>query len=351
MANEPLCFDFHGRLLLVIEARAIRYRPVLALLARTFSAFRAPRPALGGPSLTVVLGPFEPDLKNRHLVDGAFHVAAGSVFRRYRHKLARWKFEVDGLEDAATRVRIEGNAFSYLVFPYESIHQMILFKLGREGLVFLHALGVARDGRAGLIIGRSGVGKSLLGGKFLRDGYRLLGDDTVFLDGSGAVYGFPLPLGLRSIGASLRDYGVRMTLADRALFLLTRIIKAATLGHIGLLFKLSAARLGNRLAMSARLEYAVFALPSASFSLAAETDSGRFLDRVASCGSFETVLLDKLLEAYLYIFPESRLKDLPEEQRGICASAFASPSLFQAGIPGVLRESVYADLRRALPHG
>ena len=199
-------------------------------------------------------------------MDGCYSVGDGRISCEYRHKIARWKIDITGLEDAETVLRVEGNLFSFLVFPYESIHQLIVFKLGRAGAAFLHSLGVVKDGGALLIIGRSGVGKSTLGGKFVRDGFRLLGDDTVFVNAEGQVLGFPLPIGLRRL--SMEEYGVRLGLSDRLLFLLTRIIKWATLGRIGLLFKLSSRRLKDKLVLGAPMETAIFAIPGDSISLA-----------------------------------------------------------------------------------
>jgi hypothetical protein len=299
------------------------------------------------------VGRFVPDLKNLHRVDGCWFVGRDLVYREYAHKVARWRAEVRGLEGPHSALRVEGNLFSFLVFPFETVYQLVLFKLGAAGLAFVHALGAEKDGTARLLIGRSGIGKSTLGGRFLRDGHRLLGDDTVLLDAGGTVWSFPVPIGLRS--ASMEGYGVRMGPADHALLLLTRLIKGVTLGRISLFFKLSALRLGpDRLARRAPLGRAVFALPGPDVSVRAEPDPAAFARRAARCSRFEFVLMDKLLEAYAYVFPASGVDRFFEGQEAILRAAFARGRLGLATLPGTLAADTYPRLEAAmaaLDHG
>jgi hypothetical protein len=65
--------------------------------------------------------------------------------------------------------------------------------LKRQGLYLLHAAGVARGGRAILLPGTTGAGKSTLAVALGRVGFGLLGDDTVFLERNGGLnaLGFP----------------------------------------------------------------------------------------------------------------------------------------------------------------
>ncbi len=60
--------------------------------------------------------------------------------------------------------------------------------LKTKGIFPLHAAGLERNGKGILFPGKSGCGKSTLALHLLRSGYRLLGDDTVFvrMDGKGA---------------------------------------------------------------------------------------------------------------------------------------------------------------------
>jgi hypothetical protein len=65
----------------------------------------------------------------------------------------------------------------------------------RAGHTFVHAAGVEKDGRAILFPSRSRVGKTALVAHFVQTlGWRLLGDDLVFLSADGTSHGFPRPM-------------------------------------------------------------------------------------------------------------------------------------------------------------
>jgi hypothetical protein len=66
-----------------------------------------------------------------------------------------------------------------------------------EGLVFVHAGAVARDGRAILLPGRSFAGKSALVAALLEDGAEYLSDEFAVVDAGGRVHPYARPLGLR----------------------------------------------------------------------------------------------------------------------------------------------------------
>lgn len=70
----------------------------------------------------------------------------------------------------------------------------LLELLKRHGLFGVHAAGAAIDGRAAILAGASGSGKSTTALALLLDGWSLLGDDILFLRADGArptVLGFP----------------------------------------------------------------------------------------------------------------------------------------------------------------
>ena len=79
---------------------------------------------------------------------------------------------------------------------YGAIFRALLDRV--TGWLVLHAAALERDGRAYLVAGPSGTGKTTLALGLLERGYRLLSDDFAPLHReAGLVYPFPKPLGIR----------------------------------------------------------------------------------------------------------------------------------------------------------
>ena len=83
----------------------------------------------------------------------------------------------------------------------------------RPDLVWLHAAAVARDGRALLIVGPGGSGKSSLATELVDMGYCYLGDDVIPVDPvSGTAYPFPVTPAVRSAPGGRLPRGAVATL-------------------------------------------------------------------------------------------------------------------------------------------
>jgi len=71
--------------------------------------------------------------------------------------------------------------------------------LGERRFLLLHAACVERDGRALILTGESGSGKSTMSALLMDAGWRFLGDEFVLVDpASGSVFPFPRPVSLKN---------------------------------------------------------------------------------------------------------------------------------------------------------
>jgi hypothetical protein len=158
-----------------------------------------------------------------------------------------------------------------------------------RGLEVLHASGVAIDGRAALITGAAGAGKSSLAAALLRAGGQLLSDDAVALqvrDGALLAYAGSLALQLRAsederLGASERvalgdPAGV---VEDKRRYVSTAAPPPAPLGGLFLL-----ERSAEQPAVQPLAAVSPFALLASTFNLSVRTPERlqRQLDLVAA---------------------------------------------------------------------
>ena len=71
--------------------------------------------------------------------------------------------------------------------------------LGERHFLLLHAATVERDGKALILTGESGSGKSTMAAVLMSQGWRLLGDEFALIDpASGEAHPFPRPISLKN---------------------------------------------------------------------------------------------------------------------------------------------------------
>jgi hypothetical protein len=75
--------------------------------------------------------------------------------------------------------------------------------LSARGFIGFHAAGLVKNGRAILLRGASGSGKSVLACAAVERGWQVLSDSTVWMDPQGGWWGFPWWLHLRRSAAAL----------------------------------------------------------------------------------------------------------------------------------------------------
>jgi hypothetical protein len=136
----------------------------------------------------------------------------------------------------------------YLVEPALSI------LVAEGGSVLLPAAGIVRDGRADLLIGRSGSGKSSLSVRALMAGLPMLGDDQVHIAGNGLCTRFPRRIRVYDdlvrtapLAARRLPSGLRLQLGLRS------IARRLTWGSVRPSARVDAAQIGGRLAVPTAL--------------------------------------------------------------------------------------------------
>lgn len=206
-------YAFLDRVGLEIEGLS---RFAIADLNEKFLAFRSD--ARPSASIRVKIGPFVPDLAGATNVDHHYFIRKNYVyFREYLPGIA-FEAEIRGLEEDAIEIRFHVLGKSRLLpanllYPDWALHAHILqplleCKLGMQGIFLMHAGGVAKQGKALLLIGRGGSFKTTYCFRLVGKGFDFIGDDLVMFD-EGKVYPFP-------IHAAYFDYHLRHGLVSES---------------------------------------------------------------------------------------------------------------------------------------
>lgn len=256
---------------------------------------------LDGADLTFRVAPFEPRQGSNVRLFNTYRVDAGYLARTSTYKIARWTYDIAGLDSHRWTLQLDGNTAAHAMMHHLVMTPWLQLALSVRALIPVHAAAAVRpeDERGVVLAGRRGIGKTVLMGRLLRRGYHVVSEDRVFLK-AGAVHGLRVPVNLKydrhDPGLAALPAGVRRRLKRNAL------IAALTRGYIGLHEPVDLeVLLPDRLAPSCRLTRLVY-LQSAPDLMIEDADAALTAHRIILGNRLDdSPTLEELL-AYQFCF-------------------------------------------------
>jgi len=141
------------------------------------------------------------------LINRKFWVAPDYFACADTYKVLSWKVEIRGWDSGRVRLRIEPGGLGTVALGSRLIDCTVRYLLALKGAPVVHCCGVVIGGRASLLSGRSGVGKSTLAMQLVGLGAALLGDNWVGIH-NGQAWSFHTPV-------SVHDYNVARNIYER----------------------------------------------------------------------------------------------------------------------------------------
>ena len=157
----------------------------------------------------------------------------GYVFEQ-RYKGGCWRVMMDRLE-APCRVHVRASRLGRAMVAQAGVGSVLRYLLGGRGVAWLHAAVLVRAGRVVVLAGPSGVGKSQLVLRAIRDGWRYLTDDhaLVTVGRAAGVGGITTPVLVRSYGGWPEGLDCPPCLAQARRW--ASALRRLTWGHINLM--------------------------------------------------------------------------------------------------------------------
>ncbi len=202
---EPAYFDLDG----ICQLKVYGDRGLVSAVSKELAFYRVdPQKAPNALDLEIELNrlkAFKPSSNPRELPPYDFFS---------RHKLARWALRFERLSQPPYRVRFYGNAFSELIVSKQIVEPMIRVLAQTLGFVFVHSAGLVKEGRAVVVAGGGGSGKTRLLLQWIKQGHPFLSDDfTILSSGRARRYVTPLRIGARLLNES--GMGKNLAAIDR----------------------------------------------------------------------------------------------------------------------------------------
>jgi len=149
------------------------------------------------------------------------------------YKGADWRMGTASLDPRDMKVGVAAGVLGRVMVAQAGVGSLVRWMLGRGGFAWVHAAALVRDDRTLLLAGPSGVGKSQLVLRAVRDGWRYVTDDHALVHERG-VSGLTTPILLRGYGGW--PCGLKYPLKLRGRRALARAARCLSRGRIDPMF-------------------------------------------------------------------------------------------------------------------
>lgn len=255
--SQVRSYDVHGLLSLSVSTRSSMLKRYLDNIHGQLHGFRSSKQSHA--RLSIVVGPFEPDLEGTELLDDSFWVKDGYLFTRGERKFASWRLEVT-LTDEDIVCRVDTNLAGAVTKPHFFAEFLIQYALARHGASVIHAAALEKDGQVILLPGSSGGGKTTICMTLMDSGFSFLGDNYTIIY-RGRAYSYPSPLNVFSYNLVPQ---IRMSLGRRGLLdlRLRLLLYQLSGGYLKIFKKVDPAAVVPRMSDSGEIRTVCFLTPS-----------------------------------------------------------------------------------------
>ena len=242
------------------------------------------------------------------------------------------------------------NTFASPVVAGNTVPTLLRLALDRKRAVLLHGSAAEKDGKALVLCGRSGAGKTLASARLASRGWRHLGDDSCLVR-AGRIFGFLQPMTLRFTYDVRSLLGVKFSAWEQASIAAKSLLAKATAGRIGLLTSVDPRRVfGSSLCEAADAGDFVLMRGSQGDALGRVEveDRERILQDALANLRFECRELDTYLEAFCHAFPDSPLAGFWRRQAETLDQALKASRCHAWTAPARLSDTAIEGLLSAL---
>jgi hypothetical protein len=168
---------------------------------------------INDPDIILNIGKFTPSNNNCYLVDHKYHIKENYFYCKDSNGKARWEVEIDGFEHSPTVINFNGKMqrrYRILapdILPQDSILLPIIeLLLGEKGFLLTHSGGIVEEGKAIILLGRSGNLKTTIIMDAVKHNHKILGDERLILHASDSSKAYVFPIFSQILDYTLENF-------------------------------------------------------------------------------------------------------------------------------------------------
>jgi hypothetical protein len=254
----------------------------------------------------VYLGNFIPCNNDCIILEDKYYIKKDYFFcNKDIYKFTKWQFELNGIDQEKTIVKIHSNFFGYMWMAGFIVEFLIHFKMNLKGHPIIHASAVSKKNYGIIFSARGGGGKTTLAMKLLNNGFNLLGDNFVIIK-NGRILSYLTPLNIFKYNLT-PIINSHLTIRQKLILNLKNILYKVSLNYIKIFTTLNTKKLfPNKLRDEIKLNNVFVIIPSNEYSVD-RISKLELVDYLLYNQKLDTLLFLPYIFEYSYIFPDSKL--------------------------------------------
>lgn len=300
MKKTTITFDFYG-ILSVTLAGNVNSRAARRFVRR-YKHYLSEKQTARAPDVTIDFSPPEVATESTYLFNH-YRVSRNLLTVKNRYKISHWVSQISPYGQFPCLVRLDGNLPAQISMVDFTLGYWLIWFLSLKGYMPIHAGAVSKGGEGTLLAGRRGVGKTMLVGRLLERGYKMVSEDRVFLN-DGVIHGFRLPANIKY---DRKDPGIaRLPFRVKARTLRNRLLSVLTMNYLTLLEPVPLETLlPGKLIDSARASRLLYLQSGPTFSVESVDDKRTISEQIVRGNMLDFLKLRQEQTAYNYAFPGS----------------------------------------------
>jgi hypothetical protein len=299
----------------------------------------------------IIISDFKPSNDNCYVINNKYYIKENYLFCEDRLLTVKRSLCIKDIENKPT-VYFKERIFSVFGSTFLRdciIEPLIGFKLAQKGYFLLHAAGVAVNNKGFIFPACQGVGKTSTILNLGKSDGVFLGNDAVILSSDGMVYSFPSFIHI--FGYNLEncpDVYERFKVRDKLQAKMKHLVYKSK--YISPSLDVNPMKLFASIGGKYPLQSAILLnkINRNELNVMENIDKEKLIRRLLLITQHETQYLNNCLAAYLYVFPDSEIKNRWQTLENNLRNALTKVSCYEVEIPSEYNSKVYEEINKIL---
>ncbi len=340
MANE-INFDIHGLLKFRIEGEN---KKIIDHFKDDYAYFVTLDEI--EPDFRLIVSDFELNTKECFFINYKYYVRKNYIACNDGYKIVKWKLSIENIETKPI-IHFNGGMFSEIFLRDYIIEPLIAFLLVQKGYVLLHASSIAYNNQGFIFPATKGTGKTSTLLNLIKDGGVYLSNEPSLVSDKGVLYSYPSFIHLYYYNfKSVPLIANKLRFGQKFELFFKNFIHLISLKYVSFSLSIDAKTFFDKIGTKYPLNSLILLNKTNRDIVIVNSDitKNEIIEKLVIINHFEWEYFSRLLNAYSYIFPNSRTSSFWQKYKETLEKSLEAVNLYSVDVPTVYDDSTYSKI-------